>query len=249
MNYLIIDHFFHLAAIYDLKADAESQRVANVEGTRHAMELADHLRDQGQVLPPHQLDRRGGPVPGRVPRGHVRGGRGPGRPLPAHQARFRGVVRKECPVPFRIYRPGIVVGHSKTGEIDKIDGPYYFFTLIKRMRQALPQWMPMLGIEGGRINMVPVDFVADAMDHIAHKRGLDGGASTWSTRADAHRRDAQHCSPRRPCAGDDAALDARMFAFVPPPVKGAAGRLPPVKRLTGHVPARLPHPAPGAVVL
>ena len=35
------------------------------------------------------------------------------------------VVRKECPIPYRIYRPGIVVGHSKTGEATKIDGPYY----------------------------------------------------------------------------------------------------------------------------
>ena len=38
-----------------------------------------------------------------------------------------GVVRRECKRPFRIYRPGFVVGHSKTGYIDKIDGPYYFF--------------------------------------------------------------------------------------------------------------------------
>ena len=58
--------------------------------------------------------------------------------------------------------------------MDKIDGPYYFFKLIQRMRKALPPWMPTIGIEGGRINIVPVDFVADAMDHIAHKKGLDG---------------------------------------------------------------------------
>src|SRR6478735_5261735 len=36
-----IEHFFHLAAIYDLTADADSQRVANVEGTRHALQLAE----------------------------------------------------------------------------------------------------------------------------------------------------------------------------------------------------------------
>ena len=34
--------------------------------------------------------------------------------------------------------------------------------------------MPSVGLEGGRINIVPVDFVADAMDHIAHKPKLDG---------------------------------------------------------------------------
>ena len=67
-----------------------------------------------------------------------------------------------------------MVGDSKTGEMDKIDGPYYFFKLIQRMRSILPPWMPAIGIEGGRINIVPVDFVVDAMDHIAHKPDLDG---------------------------------------------------------------------------
>ena len=37
-------------------------------------------------------------------------------------------------VPWRVYRPGIVVGRSETGEIDKIDGPYYFFRAIQRLR-------------------------------------------------------------------------------------------------------------------
>src|SRR5207253_6862367 len=85
-----------------------------------------------------------------------------------------GVVRRECKRPWRIYRPAIVVGHSQTGEIDKIDGPYYFFKLIQKMRQMLPPWVPTIGIEGGRINIVPVDFVADALDFLAHKKGLDG---------------------------------------------------------------------------
>jgi len=68
----------------------------------------------------------------------------------------------------------MVVGHSQTGEIDKIDGPYYFFKLIQKMRNTLPQWMPTIGIEGGKLNVIPVDYVVDAMDYIAHKKGLDG---------------------------------------------------------------------------
>ena len=83
-------------------------------------------------------------------------------------------MRRECKRPFRIYRPGFVVGDSKTGYIDKIDGPYYFFKLIQKMRKMLPPWVPTIGIEGGRINIVPVDFVADALDYLAHKNGLDG---------------------------------------------------------------------------
>ena len=45
-------------------------------------------------------------------------------------------------VPWRGYRPSMVFGDSETGKIDKIDGPYYFFSLIKRMRDYLPGWLP-----------------------------------------------------------------------------------------------------------
>ena len=93
-----------------------------------------------------------------------------------------GVVRKECGLPWRVYRPGIVVGHSETGEMDKVDGPYYFFKTIQKMRNMLPPWMPTLGIEGSRINIVPVDFVAKATLHIAHKPRLDGRALGPATR-------------------------------------------------------------------
>ena len=86
------------------------------------------------------------------------------------------LVRDECQRPWRVYRPGIVVGDSRTGEIDKIDGPYYFFKSLQRLRRVLPAWLPTLGIEGGEINIVPVDYVAAAMDHIAHKPRLNGRA-------------------------------------------------------------------------
>jgi thioester reductase-like protein len=59
------------------------------------------------------------------------------------------IVRKECKVPWTVYRPAMVVGDSVTGEMDKIDGPYYFFKLIQRMRQILPPWMPSVGWKAG----------------------------------------------------------------------------------------------------
>ena len=86
------------------------------------------------------------------------------------------VVREECGRPWRVYRPGIVVGDSRTGEIDKVDGPYYFFKLLQQARRVLPSWLPTVGVEGGEINIVPVDYVAAAIDHIAHEPGLDGEA-------------------------------------------------------------------------
>jgi NAD(P)-dependent dehydrogenase (short-subunit alcohol dehydrogenase family) len=154
------------------------------------------------------------------------------------------IVRNECKRPFRIYRPGVVVGHSKTGYIDKIDGPYYFFKLLQKMRQALPPWMPMVGVEGGRINIVPVDFVADALDHLAHKKGLDGRCFHL-TDPEPHRigevlnifADAGH-APKMTMR-----LNARMFGFIPAPILYGLGSLAPVKRMIRAVLTDLGIPA------
>ena len=98
-----------------------------------------------------------------------------GQPLdhPYHRTKFEAerIVREERVVPWRVYRPAVVVGHSQTGEMDKIDGPYYFFKLIQRLGGALPSWLPLVAPELGDTNIVPVDYVAAAMDHIAHAAG------------------------------------------------------------------------------
>jgi NAD(P)-dependent dehydrogenase (short-subunit alcohol dehydrogenase family) len=168
-----VDHFFHLAAIYDMSAGAEAQEIANVEGTRHAVELAGAI-DAGCF---HQISSIA--VAGLY-KGEWREDMfDEAENLDTHpyfrtKHESERVVREECRRPWRVYRPGIVVGDSRTGEIDKVDGPYYFFKLLQRARRVLPSWLPAVGIEGGEINIVPVDFVADAIDHIAHVPGLDG---------------------------------------------------------------------------
>src|SRR5690606_32353257 len=86
------------------------------------------------------------------------------------------IARSQVKGAWRVYRPSIVIGNSQTGEMDKIDGPYYFFKLIQKTRHALPEWFPLAAPELGKTNVVPVDFVADAMDHIAHQPDLDGQA-------------------------------------------------------------------------
>jgi NAD(P)-dependent dehydrogenase (short-subunit alcohol dehydrogenase family) len=170
-----VDHFFHLAAIYDMTAGAEAQEIANVEGTRHAVELAVAI-DAGCF---HQVSSIA--VAGLY-RGEWREDMfDEAEQLDTHpyfrtKHESERIVREECRRPWRVYRPGIVVGDSRSGEMDKVDGPYYMFKLLQRMRRVLPSWLPALGVEGGEINIVPVDYVADALDHIAHQPGLDGQA-------------------------------------------------------------------------
>ncbi len=170
-----VDHFFHLAAVYDMTAGAEAQEIANVEGTRHAVELAGAI-EAGCFHQVSSIAAAG------LYRGEWRedmfeeAERLDTHPYFRTKHESERVVREECHRPWRVYRPGIVVGDSRSGEIDKIDGPYYFFKLLQRARRFLPGWLPTVGIEGGEINIVPVDFVADAIDHIAHEPGLDGQA-------------------------------------------------------------------------
>ncbi|MFC3147266.1 SDR family oxidoreductase [Piscinibacterium candidicorallinum] len=165
-----IDHVFHLAAIYDLSADAESQMKVNNEGTRSAVQFANAIK-AGMFHHTSSI-AAAGMFEGIWREDMFDEAEGLDHPYFATKHDSEGIARKECKVPLRIYRPGMVVGDSKTGEMDKVDGPYYFFKLIQTMRKMLPPWMPMVGIEGGRVNIVPVDYVVDAMDHIAHKAGL-----------------------------------------------------------------------------
>jgi NAD(P)-dependent dehydrogenase (short-subunit alcohol dehydrogenase family) len=67
----------------------------------------------------------------------------------------------------------VVIGSSQTGEMDKVDGPYYFFKAMQRISLRVPQWMPVLGVEGGNVPIVPVDYVASAIDWLAHAQHYD----------------------------------------------------------------------------
>ena len=169
-----IDHVFHLAAIYDMTADDATNDAMNVDGTRHALALAEAL-DAGCF---HQVSSVAAAGDFRGVFDETMFHEGQHLPSPYHRTKYESerIVREESTVPWRVYRPSIVVGHSETGAMDKIDGPYYFFPLLKLLRDTLPAWLPLVGADLGDTNVVPVDYVASAMDHLAHLPGRDGEA-------------------------------------------------------------------------
>ncbi|TWI11647.1 SDR family oxidoreductase [Aerolutibacter ruishenii] len=227
-----VKHFFHLAAIYDLTASAEAQRVANIDGTAHALDLAAAIK--AGCFHHASSIAAAGLYPGVFREDMFEEAEGLDDPYLRTKHDSEGLVRAEKRVKWRIYRPGMVVGHSETGEIDKIDGPYYFFTFLKKLREMLPPWMPTLGLEGGRINIVPVDFVADAMDHIAHKPRLDGKCFHLTDPDPMRVGEVLNTFARAGHAPEmTMRIDARMFAFVPGSVRMAVGSLPPVRRFIG----------------
>ena len=165
-----IDHVVHCAAIYDITAPEDRQRAANVDGTRAVITLA------------RRLDATLHHVSSIAVAGTYRGvfteddfDVAQELPTPYHQTKFEAelLVRSADGLRFRIYRPAVVVGDSRTGEIDKIDGPYYFFGLLARLA-TLPSFTPMVLPDTGRTNIVPVDFVVEAVVTLMHLDGRDG---------------------------------------------------------------------------
>ncbi|GAB7143415.1 SDR family oxidoreductase [Mycobacterium riyadhense] len=96
-------------------------------------------------------------------------------PTPYHRTTFdaESLVRFTPGLRYRIYRPGVVVGDSRTGEMDKIGGPYHFFGVLAKLA-VLPSFTPLLLPDIGRTNIVPVDYVADALVALMHNEAFNG---------------------------------------------------------------------------
>ncbi|MFT4086562.1 MAG: SDR family oxidoreductase [Gordonia sp. (in: high G+C Gram-positive bacteria)] len=178
-----LDHVIHLGAIYDMTADEESQEAANVEGT---VRVAEFAARHGAMLHHVSSMAVAGDYDGVFTENDF--DRGQNLPTAYHRTKFAAerAVREAstssagvdgstgAPLRWRIYRPSAVVGDSTTGEMDKIDGPYYFFGQLARLGH-LPSFLrlPMPGL--GVINMVPVDYVADAIVALLpHRPGESG---------------------------------------------------------------------------
>jgi NAD(P)-dependent dehydrogenase (short-subunit alcohol dehydrogenase family) len=168
-----VDHVVHLGAVYDMTASDEANRAANVDGTRRVIELAERI-GAGRL---HHVSSVAvsGDHPGRFTESDFDTGQGFHSPY--HETKFAAeALVRDCQVPWRVYRPAIVVGDSRTGEIDKVDGPYYLLPSIEvvaRTTGAAGRFMTFPVPDLGATTIVPVDYVADAMDVLMHAEGLD----------------------------------------------------------------------------
>ncbi|MFC7612974.1 SDR family oxidoreductase [Actinokineospora soli] len=165
-----VDGVVHLAALYDVTADDETSIAANVDGTRNVIDLAAEL---GAGCLHHVSSVAvAGDYSGRFTEDMFDAGQ---RLVTAyHRTKFESerLVRTQKAVPWRVYRPAIVVGHSETGEMDKVDGPYYFLPALTRLEPLAP--VPLVFPDIGDTNIVPVDYVAKAMARLVPAPGLDG---------------------------------------------------------------------------
>ena len=223
-----VDHFFHLAAIYDMTADETANALHNVAGTQHAIDLANDL--EAGIFHHASSIAVAGSYEGHFTEDMF----DEGQKLPSayHRTKFESekLVRARVDGAWRVYRPSIVVGDSRTGEMDKIDGPYYFFKAIQKARHALPEWFPLIGLEVGWTNIVPVDFVAAAIDHIAHEPDLDGQAFHLVNPRPQRAGDVLNTFARAGHAPQMAIrVDKRMTDMLPKGVLSYAMKLPALK--------------------
>ena len=222
-----VTHFFHLAALYDIEASAEALQHANVAGTRYALELAQELG----VSCFHQCSSiaAAGAYRGTFTENMFEEAGALDHAYLRTKHEAEALVRNQRRVPWRIYRPGMIVGDSRSGHITKADGPYYFFKALQILRRNVPAWFPTIGLEGGYVNLVPVDYVAAAMVHLSRVKDQDGRCFHLTDPQPRHAGEVLNLFARAGHAPPmGLRLDSELLRFVPEAVGGALRHLRPL---------------------
>jgi thioester reductase-like protein len=165
---------WHLAAVYDLSTSRETGLQVNVAGTRHVLELAARCPDLTRL---HYVSTCY--VSGRYAGVFAEEDLEKGQTFNNFYEETKFLAEVEVRqaarggLPTTVYRPAIVVGDSRTGETQKYDGPYVIIRWV--LRQPWIALVPVVGDpDATRVNLVPSDFVLDAIVHLSalpHARG------------------------------------------------------------------------------
>ena len=159
-------HVYHLAAIYDLAVASDVAQRVNVDGT---INVVDFCRQCGKLDRLHYVSTAyvAGDRHGTVYEHELQMGQSFKNHYESTKFQAEVVVREaRDSVPTTIYRPAIVVGDSQTGETQKFDGPYYALKIIAKLNGG---HLPLVRMGSGEalLNVVPVDFVVEAMATLA----------------------------------------------------------------------------------
>jgi thioester reductase-like protein len=221
---------YHLAAIYDLAVPLEVAQRVNVDGTGNVLELCERCERLEQL---HYVSTAyvAGLRKGVVYEHELALGQGFKNHYESTKFQAELWVRQAMDSGLRatIYRPAIVVGDSRTGETQKFDGPYFMLRVISRAaRSGTP--IPQFGRSAAPFNVVPIDFVVDALTTLAR----DGAAAGQTLHL---------VDPEPVAASEVLALLGREYAGrgpslrVPSQLVGTSLRLGAVRRAFGGAPA------------
>lgn len=155
----------HMAGLYHLGAKREQVQQVNVGGTRGILELAlecERLRRFNYW----SSARVSGTRSGVVMEDELECGQDFHNDYEHGKYAAEKIVRSlSRRIPSTIFRPGLIVGDSKTGEIGRYDGPYHLMTIL--MNGPFDVQLPLPGRGEGPLHLVPIDFVIDAADSLA----------------------------------------------------------------------------------
>ena len=156
---------WHLAARSQLSEDRAEMRRVNVEGTRNVLDLAFAAR-RLRRLNHFSTAYVSGDRVGVILEDELAMGQRFHNPYEETKFQAELLVRRaQAEIPATVFRPSIVVGDSRTGEIDRFEGPYALAILLVASPLAVP--LPLPGDAVAPLNVVPVDFVVDAALSIA----------------------------------------------------------------------------------
>lgn len=162
-----VSEVWHLAAVYDLAVSEDAARLVNVEGTARVLELCESLPglDRLQYVSTCYVS---GEYPGEFTEEALEEGQRFRNHYEETKFEAEVLVRKAMAdgLPATVYRPGIVVGDSRTGETQKYDGPYFLAAFLRRQPPlaVVPRVAP---VDEVTMSLVPRDFVVDAMDELS----------------------------------------------------------------------------------
>jgi len=153
-----VTHAIHLAALYNLSAPRDVSMRVNVEGTRNVLNLLGGLPNLARLGYMSTVAISGDHAGGLYTEEDFDKGQGFKNYYEESKFEAEKLVReRRDAIPTVIFRPTIVVGDSKTGAIEKVDGPYYALTMIARN-------LHLVGVKSGatKCHIAPIDYVADA---------------------------------------------------------------------------------------
>ncbi|WP_280586769.1 SDR family oxidoreductase [Halorubrum sp. Boch-26] len=162
-----VDEVYHLAAVYDLRVDADLAEAVNVRGTEHVLDACERIGvDRLHYVSTCYVSGR---YDGVFTADHLREGQSFNNHYEASKYRAEVAVRERTAdgLPATIYRPAIAVGDSETGETDKLDGPYNLLRLLLAQPKRLAFAFTVPGAAEAELNVVPRDYVVDAIAELS----------------------------------------------------------------------------------
>lgn len=207
-------HVWHLAAAYDLAVPRALAFKVNVQGTANVLDFCEACPELAR-LDHVSTCVISGDRTGLVLERELDLGQGFHNHYEATKCWSElEVRRRRHRLPVVVHRPAVVVGDSRDGATDKYDGPYFMINLLAR----LPPWLPLVlpGPGTAPVNIVPVNFVADAMAALWNQPEAVGQTIHL---ADPHPHSfrelveavAQHLGRPRPMASVPSGLMARVL--------------------------------------